>query len=99
MLREGGYIVTTDPDPTKSKGQKAVVEMSTVTCGHNGELVAVPAMCKPENMPYELCWGCRRFICRRCAAEMHRTLKCEVIETKLEREEERARFGRSLVGG
>lgn len=97
MLRgDGGYLAISDPDPTKSKGQKALSEFSTITCGHNGELVAVPAMCKPEAMPYELCWGCRRFICRKCAAEMHRTLKCDVIENKLEREEEKNRFRQQL---
>lgn len=96
MLREGGYLVTSDPDPTKSKGQKSVVEMSTITCGHGGELVAVRALCKPEDMPFEICWVCRRFICRKCAAEMHRTLKCDVIEKKLEREEASARLARAL---
>lgn len=95
MRREGGYLITTDPDPTKSKGQKAVVEMSTITCGHNGELVKVPAMCKPEDMPYAICWGCRRFICLKCDAEMRRTMKCDVIENKLEREEAAAALMRA----
>lgn len=99
MLKEGGYLVTFDPDPHKSRGQKAKVEMSTITCGHNGELVLVPALCKPEDMPYELCWGCRRFICRKCAAEMARTLKCDVIENKLERAEASSRLLREMGRG
>jgi hypothetical protein len=82
-----GYLVTEDPDPTKSKGQVAKVEVTTITCGHRGELVCVPAGCKPEDMPFELCWGCRRHICQRCAARMKHSEKCIVIEQRLEHAE------------
>ena len=91
-----GYFVSSDPDPTKSKGQKAVVEMNSVTCGHCGSLNLVRAMCPPEEIPYTQCYGCRRNICLKCAAEMDRTLKCDVIEKKLERWEAGERLLRSL---
>jgi hypothetical protein len=91
-----GYLVSNDPDPTKSKGQKAVEEFHTITCGHGGELVRVPAMCKPQDMPYALCWGCRRNICLKCADEMDRTGKCDVIENKLERIEAGNRMMREI---
>lgn len=93
-----GYLVSSDPDPTKSKGQQAVVEHSTVTCGHCGSLVQVPAMCKPEDMPYALCWGCRRNICLKCDDERIRTMRCDTIDQKLERWEASARFRRDLTG-
>lgn len=96
VFKAHGYLVTSDPDPTKSKGQQAVQEWDTITCGHNGELVRVPPLCKPEDMPYALCWGCRRNICLRCAVEMDRTMKCDVIEAKLERMEAADRLLRSL---
>lgn len=91
-----GYLVSTDPDPAKALGQAAIVEFNTITCGHGGELIRVPAMCKPEDMPYALCWGCRRNICLKCDAERARTLTCDVIENKLERAEARERFRREL---
>jgi hypothetical protein len=94
-----GYLVSSDPDPTKSKGQQAVVEHSTVTCGHCGCLVAVPAMCRPEDMPYDLCWGCRRNICLACHEERCRTLTCDVIEKKLERWEASDRLYRDVTKG
>jgi hypothetical protein len=83
--QQSGYLVTSDPDPTKSRGQQALDEKSTITCGHCGSLVPVPAMCKPEDMPYALCWGCRRNICLKCDDERVRTMRCDVIENKLER--------------
>jgi hypothetical protein len=91
-----GYLVSTDPDPIKSKGQRAVVEQNTLTCGHCGSLVVVPAMCKPEDMPYDLCWGCRRNICAKCTGIRNQTLKCDVIENKLERMEASARLRRDI---
>lgn len=93
-----GYFVSTDPDPTKSQGQQAVVEKSSVTCGHCNSIVLVKAMCRPEEMPYALCWGCRRNICLKCDAERARTLTCDVIENKLDRWEARDRFRRELSG-
>lgn len=96
MLRPGGYFVSTDPDPTKSQGQTAVTEKDTITCGHCNGLVLVPAMCKPEDMPYALCWGCRRHICLACDEIRTRTLKCDVIENKLERWEASDRLKRDL---
>lgn len=93
-----GYLVTNDPDPTKSRGQKALVENATITCGHHGGLITVPPMCKPQDMPYALCWGCRRNICLTCDAERARTLTCDVIEKKLERWEAGARLARDVTG-
>lgn len=93
-----GYLVTSDPDPTKSRGQQALVEQSTVTCGHCTKLVPVPANCPAHAMPYALCWGCRRNICLACDEERARTLTCDVIENKLERWEARDRFRRELTG-
>jgi hypothetical protein len=93
-----GYLVTSDPDPTKSRGQEAKVENDTVTCGHCGRIVKVPPMCKPEDMTYELCFGCRRNICLDCHDERVRTNTCDVIEKKLERDEARARFAQDVLG-
>lgn len=98
MFREGGYLVTTDPDPTKSKGQQAVVERSTFTCGHCGSIVVVPPNCAANDMPGGLCWGCRRFICNTCETIRTQTMKCDVIENKLERAEASARLKRSISG-
>lgn len=96
MLKPGGYLISTDPDPTKSQGQTAVVEKDTITCGHCNAVVIVPAMCAAHEMTYALCWGCRRNICLKCDAERARTLKCDVIEDKLERWEASDRFKRDL---
>jgi hypothetical protein len=93
-----GYLITTDPDPTRSKGQKAVVENDTVTCGHCGAIKIIPPMCKPADMPVTQCFGCRRFICLNCDDIRVRTLTCDVIENKLERAEARDRFRRSMEG-
>jgi len=91
-----GYFQSADPDPTKSKGQQALVEHSTVTCGHCNRIVLVKAMCKPEETPYTLCWGCHRNICLQCDEERSRTLVCDVIEKKIERMEARDRLLRDL---
>jgi hypothetical protein len=99
MLRPGGYFVSTDPDPTKSRGQSAVVESDSITCGHCNRIVLVPPMCKPQDMTYALCWGCRRHICLACDTERARTMTCDVIEKKLERWEANDRFRRELLGG
>lgn len=77
-----GFLEITDPDPTKSKGQVAKQEFATVTCGHMGELVKVDLRL-PEP-PTELCYACMQNICKRCAAEMHRTGKCVTFERRLE---------------
>jgi hypothetical protein len=96
MFKPGGYLEINDPDPAKGLGQKAKQEYDTVTCGHNGEIVKVPANCPAHALPYAMCWGCRRYICLKCDAELSRTLKCDVIEKKLERMEARDRFRDSL---
>lgn len=93
-----GYLVTNDPDPTKSRGQSAIVESSTITCRHCGTIVVVPPMCKPEATPYAMCWGCRGNICLPCDEIRVRTLKCDVIENKLERAEAQDRFRRDITG-
>jgi len=92
--RPQGYLVSTDPDPTKSKGQQPIVEYATITCGHCGSLVKVDL--KAPQPPTELCYGCQRNICSRCIAERARTMKCDVIENKLERWEAKDRFHRDL---
>jgi hypothetical protein len=90
-----GYLVTDDPDPTKSTGQKARTEHTTISCGHCNKIVIVKAMCSPQDVPYALCWGCRRNICLACDNERSRTLKCDVIEKKLERWEAADRLRRA----
>lgn len=97
-LRPRGYFVSTDPDPTKSKGQQAVVEHDTFSCGHCNRIVLVKPMCPPNEMPGGICWGCQRFICTPCAVERDRTTTCDVIEKKLERWEAKDRFRRELAG-
>lgn len=96
MRNPGGFLEITDPDPHKGAGQVAKQEMDTITCGHRGEIVKVPANCPANAMPFVMCWGCRRFICLKCDAERARTLKCDVIENWLEREEDKARFRREI---
>lgn len=96
MLREGGYLISVDPDPTKSKGQQAVVENSTFTCGHCGGIVVVPPMCAPNDMPGATCWGCRRLICTKCDHQRVQSMRCDVIENKLERWEGRERMLRDM---
>jgi hypothetical protein len=96
MLKPGGYLITCDPDPTKSRGQQAVVENDTTTCRHCGCLIKVPPLCKPQDMPYSLCWGCRGNICLKCDGEMARTMTCDNIEKKLERAEARDRLRRDI---
>jgi hypothetical protein len=89
-----GYLLTTDPDPTKSKGQQAIIERATISCGHCNCLVVIDL--KAPEPPTELCYGCQRNICRKCIAERATTLKCDVIEKKLERWESKQRFRRDL---
>lgn len=96
MRNPGGYFISTDPDPRKGTGQTAVIERDSITCGHGGEIVLVPPLCKPEDMPYAICWTCRRFICLKCDAERVKTLTCDVIENKIERMEAKDRFRREI---
>ncbi len=96
MLKPGGYFISTDPDPRKGTGQTAVVERDSITCGHCNCIVLVKPMCPAHEMPFALCWGCRRHICLKCDVERARTLKCDVIENKLERWEASDRFRREV---
>lgn len=91
-----GYLLITDPDPTKSRSQQAVQEYITQTCGHCGALVTVDL--RAAEPPTELCYGCQRNICKKCVAERAQTMRCDVIENKLERWEARDRFRRDLAG-
>lgn len=93
MLRPGGYFVCDDPDPTKSKGQKARTECDTFTCAHHGGLVLVKPMCDPADMG-GLCKVCMGLICKACNA----TGRCDPLEEKLKRAEARDRFRRELTG-
>ena len=89
-----GYLVISDPDPTRSKGQQAIVEYATITCSHCSRVVQIDfGAAEP---PTELCHGCGRNICRDCVRERARTMKCDVIEKKLERWEASNRFARDL---
>ena len=90
-----GYFCSTDPDPTKSKGQKALIEYTTITCGHCNAIVLVDL--KAPEPPTEICYGCMRNICKKCVAERAQTIKCDVIEKKLERWEARDAIRRRLV--
>jgi len=96
MHKPGGYLEIFDPDPAKGLGQQGMVKMDTVTCGHRGEIVQVPPNCPAHEMPYAQCWSCRRFICLRCDDEMHKTLKCVVIEKRMEAIEARERLYREI---
>jgi len=91
-----GYLVSTDPDPRKSQGQQAVTEYATITCGHCNKLVTVDL--KAPEPPTERCYGCGRNICLPCVRERRDAMKCDVIEKKLERWENRDRFRRDLAG-
>jgi hypothetical protein len=89
-----GYLAISDPDPTRSKGQKPIVEFATITCGHCGRIVKVDL--KAAEPPTERCYGCGQNICLDCVRERARTMTCDVIEKKLERSEARARFHRAI---
>jgi len=82
-----GELIIDDPDPMKSKGQQGKVAQATITCGHCNALVMIPPHCPAHLLPYALCWGCRRNICGKCDNIRAQTLKCDVIEAKLDRYE------------
>lgn len=89
-----GYLRIEDPDPTKSKGQRAVSEYVTQTCRHCGALVKVDLRAPEPNM--ERCYGCNANICLKCSAERLQTMRCDVIERKLERWEASKSLMRAL---
>lgn len=90
-----GHLIISDPDPTKSKGQQAVTEYATITCGHCNHLVMVDL--KAPEPPTELCHGCMRNICLVCVRERRNAMKCDVIENKLERWEASERLCRAAA--
>lgn len=94
MRNPGGYLVTNDPDPTKSKGQKATVENDTFTCAHCGCLVTVKPLCDPADMGGR-CTICSGLVCKRC----HGIGRCDPFEEKLKRQEAAASFRRDIDAG
>lgn len=87
-----GYLIKTDPDPWRSRGQVSLLEHDTYTCGHCGRVVKLvygdPA---PARAAFEVnvrevsgCRKCGKFVCNPC-----RNFGCDPIEEKLKRAEKR----------
>jgi hypothetical protein len=87
-----GYLIQTDPDPQRSKGQVSVVENDTFTCIHCSRIVKlVYGDPKPGREAFEVnvkdvtwCTKCMAPICNPC-----RRFSCDPIEKKLGRYEKK----------
>jgi hypothetical protein len=88
MRRPGFYLIQTDPDPQRSKGEVAVKETDGFMCAHCQQAVFV----KPFADPADFGGFCRicgssnyldGLICPRCAAKGG----CDRFEEKLKRVE------------
>jgi len=89
-----GYLIKTDPDPWRSKGQVSVVENDTITCSHCNRLVKLvlgdvaPGREAFEQNAKDVAWcrNCNGFICNPC-----RKFSCDPVEEKLGRWEKQNR--------
>jgi hypothetical protein len=83
MRNPGGYSISCDP-------VLGTTEHDMFTCGHCQRVTIVKPFCNPEDMGGR-CYGCRRLICKACAAPQ-KEATCDVIEKKLERWEAAGRL-------
>jgi hypothetical protein len=72
-------------------GPNGVEEYETFTCGHGGEIVKVPHKAPPEQLG-GICKVCMSMVCAKCLE----TGKCDPLEEKMKRIEDRARFFRQV---
>jgi hypothetical protein len=86
MRRPGFYQIWEDPDPTKSKGQKRVVEKEGFVCSHCGKVCYVEPYTDAATQ-YGRCSLCsdrkdplKGLICQQCLAKK----KCFPFERQLE---------------
>lgn len=96
MRNPGSYLVSTDPDPTKSLGGKHITETDYFWCCHCGRHTAVKPMCDPADVggTCTLCWTPRGrgLICPQCVGK-----PCVPFMKRLEMDERRDRFRRSIT--
>lgn len=100
MIRPGGYAVLFNPEPgyvrldeDSSRSEyrcEGIVEMDTFRCGHCGSIRHVRVKERPEDIG-GFCRQCMKAICPYCL----QSGRCDPLEKKLERIEERARILRS----
>lgn len=68
-------------------GPTGVEEYETFTCGHCGQIKKVPPKASPDELG-GLCKVCMSMICPACVGKN----RCDPLEEKLKRQEDRARF-------
>lgn len=90
MRGTGGYLIITDPDPHKGRGEVAVQEFDTFTCAHCQSVQRVKPMAKTFESPGR-CFQCDKLICQKCL-----NFGCTPFERKLEEYEARERFRSQL---
>lgn len=97
-LKPQGYAVITSPIRAKAnldglqciETSEGANEFDTMGCGHCGRIVHVRARQRPEDIG-GFCRQCMRAICPQCTD----TGRCDPLEKKLERWEDRDRILRS----
>lgn len=90
MRGVGGYLIITDPDPQRSRGQQAVQEWDTFTCAHCQRVQQVKPLAKSHESPGR-CFACDKLICQQCLGK-----GCTPFEKKLEEYERRMQFRSAL---
>ncbi len=75
MRKPASYLVSEDPDPTKSKGQKVITEQDFYWCCHCG----AHRQCAPFVEPLNFCRNCMQPHCDRS-----RCFTCTPFEKKLD---------------
>jgi len=97
MRNPGGYVTIDAPD---KQSQRIVLngtvidsekEVDTFSCAHCQLVVAVKPMCDPADMG-GLCKSCMGLICSHC----YDIGTCTPIMKKIEQDEDRSRFLRSM---
>ena len=85
------FFEITDPDAKQEK-----TAYDCFTCAHGNEIVIIKHGNRVEDEGGDFCVRCGKLICKGCAEEMQRTLKCVPFERRLEKMESRDRFLRSI---
>jgi hypothetical protein len=95
MRNPSSTLLITDPDPTRSKGQRATTEVDFFACCHCGAHKQVPPGCDPASLggwcrmcstPHRPAYHCERPGC----------FTCVPFEKRLELDERRDRFRRDI---
>lgn len=97
-LKPQGYAIVTAPEPSKInldgfqciEAREGVTEFDTMACGHCNRIIHIQARQRPEDVG-GFCRQCMRAICPTCVD----TGRCDPLEKKLERWEDRERTLRS----